>query len=1003
MRQRRDAALPSLHRRDPRIEGVRLARRQLCRARLHVPSALHRRRRRVDAGRARLVRRAIEGDGLHGRPLSREPEGRGDRRPEVLPAPDGDPGRRRPRDLVSVPLRFVEQLVEDCVAKRREDACTSSRRASARPATTRRRRSSSACWRGRRTAGIRVIGPNCMGLYYPARRACRSCRSCRPSRARSRCSRRAAPTPASSAAPPPCAACATARSSATATAPTSASRSCSSTAPRIRRPRSSPATSRASRDGAHFMRALRKAAAAKPVVILKGGRTEAGSRADSSHTGSLAGSLQIFDSAVRQAGAVRVDRMEELVDQAVAFRYLKSLRRPARRHRRRRRRLQRARVGRGRRGGARDADAAAGHPAEAARLHADGRHERPQPRGHERRLGAGRTQADARHDPHRLRVAERRLHPLPHELLVGRDARRGPEHRRGRGGGGDEARRGRDARRASRSSASRASRRREMGMAGTLAFQAEASRSTGCAMFNSVQAAALARAAAARTGRRCADARTATSDEGGNDGRRQANSTRGSSRSSTRTAASVGGPFAGAAMLILHDDGREERRRRAGNPLVVLEGRRPLRHRRVEGRRAEEPRLVPQPRRQPVGGRSRSAPSRSTSRRRVATGAERDRLYAQHAAKMPAFIDYQKKTTRKIPVVVLTRRLVRIATSTSAGTRGRWRPPSRCTIVGRPWGQVRGDSRRLELAQELALLARRHRHAGADGGVAGERRRDAMRRAATPLSAPSLVARHAVEQLDDAARDVVAGERRRHGAHDVRAVAEVLDVEAQPLERVRVLAETAPGAAPPARASAARAAPARSGAAGARRREEALVEHALVRGVLVDEVHAPPAPRRRRTVLATCPTGRSIGSRSSIVAGAWRGCMPASAASTAARGQRAPARASTGGSSRAAPTAAAAARWPPARRRHSPAIADGIVAVRRQRAPHGALQRRRRPRARGAAAPRPSSGARSRRPRPAAPAMSSTAIGRRPTGSMPWYASSTANVSARFFTQRRFT
>ena len=79
------------------------------------------------------------------------------------------------------------------------------------------------------------------------------------------------------------------------------------------------------RAGTHFMRALRKAAAAKPVAILKGGRTEEGTRAVNSHTGSLAGSLQIFDAAVRQAGAVRVDRMEELVDQTVAFLYLKSL------------------------------------------------------------------------------------------------------------------------------------------------------------------------------------------------------------------------------------------------------------------------------------------------------------------------------------------------------------------------------------------------------------------------------------------------------------------------------------------------------------------------------------------------------------------------------------------------------------------------------------------------------------------------------------------------------
>jgi deazaflavin-dependent oxidoreductase (nitroreductase family) len=40
----------------------------------------------------------------------------------------------------------------------------------------------------------------------------------------------------------------------------------------------------------------------------------------------------------------------------------------------------------------------------------------------------------------------------------------------------------------------------------------------------------------------------------------------------------------------------------------------------------------------------------------IATGAERERLYAQHAARMPAFVDYAKNTTRAIPVVVLTRR-----------------------------------------------------------------------------------------------------------------------------------------------------------------------------------------------------------------------------------------------------------------------------------------------------------------------------------------------------------
>jgi acyl-CoA synthetase (NDP forming) len=78
-------------------------------------------------------------------------------------------------------------------------------------------------------------------------------------------------------------------------------------------------------DGPRFLRALSKASAAKPVLVLKGGQTEEGSRAANSHTGSLAGSLQVFDAAVRQAGAVRVGRMEELVDAAVAFRYLRDL------------------------------------------------------------------------------------------------------------------------------------------------------------------------------------------------------------------------------------------------------------------------------------------------------------------------------------------------------------------------------------------------------------------------------------------------------------------------------------------------------------------------------------------------------------------------------------------------------------------------------------------------------------------------------------------------------
>ena len=81
-------------------------------------------------------------------------------------------------------------------------------------------------------------------------------------------------------------------------------------------------------EGPRLARAIRRAAAKKPMAILKGGRTAAGSRAANSHTASLAGSLQIFDGLCRQAGALRVESLEELVDAAVSFRFIKNLRGP---------------------------------------------------------------------------------------------------------------------------------------------------------------------------------------------------------------------------------------------------------------------------------------------------------------------------------------------------------------------------------------------------------------------------------------------------------------------------------------------------------------------------------------------------------------------------------------------------------------------------------------------------------------------------------------------------
>ena len=75
------------------------------------------------------------------------------------------------------------------------------------------------------------------------------------------------------------------------------------------------------KDGHGFMEAARKAAERKPVVIFKPGRSEAGARASASHTGSLAVSDQIYDDALKQIGAVRVNTWQEFWDIPKVFEY----------------------------------------------------------------------------------------------------------------------------------------------------------------------------------------------------------------------------------------------------------------------------------------------------------------------------------------------------------------------------------------------------------------------------------------------------------------------------------------------------------------------------------------------------------------------------------------------------------------------------------------------------------------------------------------------------------
>lgn len=75
-------------------------------------------------------------------------------------------------------------------------------------------------------------------------------------------------------------------------------------------------------NGTRFIEALKRATEVKPVIVYKGGLTESGTRAVASHTGVMAGSDRVWDSMLRQAGAIQAHSIEELLDLAVLFKYM---------------------------------------------------------------------------------------------------------------------------------------------------------------------------------------------------------------------------------------------------------------------------------------------------------------------------------------------------------------------------------------------------------------------------------------------------------------------------------------------------------------------------------------------------------------------------------------------------------------------------------------------------------------------------------------------------------
>ena len=74
-------------------------------------------------------------------------------------------------------------------------------------------------------------------------------------------------------------------------------------------------------DGKEFIRISSKASKKKPIIVIKSGNTDAGARAVSSHTGTLAGSNKAYEAAFKQAGIIRADTIKELFDYAKAFSY----------------------------------------------------------------------------------------------------------------------------------------------------------------------------------------------------------------------------------------------------------------------------------------------------------------------------------------------------------------------------------------------------------------------------------------------------------------------------------------------------------------------------------------------------------------------------------------------------------------------------------------------------------------------------------------------------------
>lgn len=76
------------------------------------------------------------------------------------------------------------------------------------------------------------------------------------------------------------------------------------------------------KNGRRFLDALSQASRSKPVIVLKAGRGSAGARTAASHTSAIAGSLRTWEPAIRQAGAIQARNLKDMMNLVVSFSFL---------------------------------------------------------------------------------------------------------------------------------------------------------------------------------------------------------------------------------------------------------------------------------------------------------------------------------------------------------------------------------------------------------------------------------------------------------------------------------------------------------------------------------------------------------------------------------------------------------------------------------------------------------------------------------------------------------